>query len=171
MSETVIMQQLAEAVTLDPGWRVLAPYFSGENQSFGIHLAVMVEPYLSYVLAGRKTIESRFSKNLIPPYMHIAPDDLVLLKAGPVVGAFRTASVECVDFDETAKRRLRQDYSDAICADDEFWGTRDDKNYATLIGIADVLNLPPVPIAKRDRRGWLVLRSPNRMRDEQLHLL
>ena len=26
-----------------------------------IHMALMVEPYLSYILSGKKTIESRFS--------------------------------------------------------------------------------------------------------------
>ncbi len=32
------------------------------------HLAVMHEPYLSYVLEGRKTIESRFSRHRVAPF-------------------------------------------------------------------------------------------------------
>jgi hypothetical protein len=169
--ESLILEHLSDIVADDPAWFALSSYFSGDRSSSGIHLAVMIEPYLTYILSGRKTIESRFSKNLIPPYRRILPDDLVLLKAGPVVGAFRAGSVECVDLDQHEMNRLRTDYSDAICADDDFWYARDGKNYATLIGIAEVHVLPPVSIAKRDRRGWLVLRPSRASQVEQLSLL
>jgi hypothetical protein len=170
--ESIIMDQLARAVQDDPGWLVVSSYFSGDYKSSGIHLAVMAEPYLTYILNGRKTIESRFSKNLIAPYRQISPDDLVLLKAGPVVGAFRASSVECFDLDRGVKSRLRTEYSEAICADDDFWCERDDKNYATLISIAEVHVLPPLPVTKRDRRGWLVLRHSRTVQvSEQLSLL
>lgn len=171
MIESVILNHLSGVVMEDPAWSALSPYFAGDRKSSGIHIAVMSEPYLSYILDGKKTIESRFSKNLIPPYRHILPGDLVLLKSGPVVGGFHATSVEYVDLDRREMNRLRTDYSDAICADDDFWQARDGKNYATLIGVGEVHVLPPVPIAKRDRRGWLVLRSSRVSESEQLSLL
>ncbi|MCI9434957.1 MAG: hypothetical protein HFI86_06785 [Bacilli bacterium] len=36
-----------------------------------IHLGIFSEPYLTYMLEGKKTIESRFSKNKIVPYNKI----------------------------------------------------------------------------------------------------
>ena len=165
------MNQLSSAVTTHRDWDALAPYFANDDCACGIHLAVMVEPFLSYILNGTKTIETRFSKNLIPPYRRITPGDLVLLKAGPVVAAFQASSVECVDLDANEKARLRENYSREICADDAFWQSRNDRNYATLIGIGEVQRLTPVPVPKHDRRGWLVLRSPGALDSGQLTLL
>src|SRR5260370_3779511 len=154
------MDQLSWAVTTHRDWGKFAPYFASGDCSYGIHIAVMVEPFLSYILDGTKTIESRFSKNLIPPYRRITPGDLVFLKAGPVVAAFYASTVECVDLTDDGRTRLRRDYSADICADHAFWRERDDRNYATLIGIDDVQKLTPVAVPKHERRGWLVLRSP-----------
>lgn len=166
-----ILDQLSWAVTTYSDWDGLSPYFSGANSDYGIHLAVMVEPFLTYILDGRKTIESRFSKNLIAPYRRIAPGDLVFLKAGPVVAAFRASSVECVALDDAVRMRLRTNYSHEICADDAFWDERDDRNYATLIGIDGVERLTPVQVPKHDRRGWLVLRTPQVVGPQQLTLM
>lgn len=170
MSNT-ILDQLSWAVTTYPDWGGLASYFSGSNSDYGIHLAVMVEPFLTYILDGRKTIESRFSKNLIAPYQRVAPGDLVFLKAGPVVAAFRASSVECINLDNNERMRLRENYSNQICADDAFWDERDNRNYATLIGIDGVERLTPVSVPKRDRRGWLVLRTPQVIGPQQLTLM
>lgn len=171
MSNSSIMDQISRAVTTHRDWDRLTPYFSGGSCPYGIHLAVMVEPFLRYILDGTKTIETRFSKNLIAPYRRIAPGDLVFLKAGPVVASFRAASVECVDLNDYERVRLRECYSKEICADDEFWDQRDDRNYATLIGIEDVQRLTPVAVPKHDRRGWLVLRTPAVGASEQLALM
>ena len=55
-----------------------------------LHLGVFSEPCLSYMLEGKKTIESRFSKNKILPYEKIKEDDIVIVKAsgGNVVAYF-----------------------------------------------------------------------------------
>ena len=39
-----------------------------ELENANLHLGVFAEPWLSYMLDGRKTIESRFGKNRIAPY-------------------------------------------------------------------------------------------------------
>src|SRR5260370_23796787 len=92
------MDQLSWAVTTHRDWGKFAPYFAGDDCSYGIHIAVMVEPFLSYILDGTKTIESRFSKNLIPPYRRITPGDLVFLNASPGVAAFFASTGQCVYF-------------------------------------------------------------------------
>ena len=55
-----------------------------------LHLGIFSEPYLTYMLEGNKTIESRFSKNKIAPYKKISKEDIVLLKksSGKIVGYF-----------------------------------------------------------------------------------
>jgi len=54
----------------------------------GIHLAVLVEPYLSLILDGKKTIESRFSINRHAPFEQVQRGDVLILKrsSGPIEG-------------------------------------------------------------------------------------
>jgi hypothetical protein len=130
----------------------------------------MVEPFLTYILSGEKTIESRFSKHAIAPFERVAIDDLVLLKAGPVVASFRVSSTCFMALGHPdGLARVRATYGRAICAeDDEFWSVRAGKRYATLLGIADVRKLPPVNVPKSDRRGWVILR-PKRQASVERH--
>jgi hypothetical protein len=158
MSPTHILQQISEAADAYEDWNHLE-LFAEHSTGAGIHIACMVEPFLEYILEGRKTIESRFSKPLIPPYRSISAGDFVLLKAGPIVASFRASTVEFVELTHGRIRQLAEDHSGAICADEEFWTARADKNYATLIGVCDVRRLTPIKVDKQDRRGWVVLRD------------
>jgi len=157
MGETRILHQIADAAATYDDWKQLE-LFAGEP-GIGLHIACMVEPFLGYILEGRKTIESRFSKPLIPPYQRVAIGDVVLLKAGPIVASFRAASVEFIELNDYELARLIKNHSTAICADEEFWRTRADKRYATLLGISDVRKLTPLKVDKQDRRGWMMLRD------------
>lgn len=40
-------------------------------KSTNIHLGIFSQPYLTYMLEGKKTVESRLSKNKIAPYNQI----------------------------------------------------------------------------------------------------
>lgn len=105
-----------------------------------IHLAVVNEPYLRWILQGPKTIESRFSMHRTAPYRQVLPGDIVLMKrAGQAVQSYCIAG-EAMDYESTPEilRRLRETYSDAICADADFWRVRADKRYITLIPIQAV---------------------------------
>lgn len=171
--ENTLLEELQETAVSLPDWRPVDRLMSDHQSHPGVHLAVLIEPYLSYILAGRKTVESRFSKNAIAPYQRIDQGDLVFLKAaaGPVVGCFTVAWVKCSTLDENRLSRLRADYSSAICADETFWASRADRRYVTLVGISDVRALPSVQVSKSDRRGWIVLRSPGHQTEAQLSLL
>lgn len=158
MSEAALLSQLFDTTRDYGDWSVLRQAVADQR---AVHLAVMAEPYLSYVLEGRKSIESRFSKRAIAPYCQIGAGDLVLLKltGGPVVGCFTARHVEFVTLYAGELDRLRRNYSEAICADDEFWAQRTDKRYATLIGVKNHQSLSHAAVAKTDRRGWLLLHS------------
>lgn len=62
-----------------------------------IHLGIFSEPYLTYMLEGKKTIESRFSKNKIIPYNQITKDDIVIVK-NPVVMCWDTLQLKMYYF-------------------------------------------------------------------------
>lgn len=125
-----------------------------------VHLAVLVEPFLTHILEGRKTIESRFSVTRSPPYNRVSSGDLVLLKrsSGPVVGVLRVGHVENVELTAETWPAVRA-LSSSLCADANFWSSREAKRFATLLGVGDVRALPDMQIDKVDRRPWVVLRE------------
>jgi hypothetical protein len=127
-----------------------------------IHLAVFVEPFLQYVLEGAKSVESRFSTRRCAPFQRVAPGDIILLKAasGPVRGICAVAKTWFYDLRSFPLATLRERYADSICAtEDDFWRAREKAEYATLIKLRWVRELPPLSCPKRDRRGWVILKG------------
>jgi ASC-1-like (ASCH) protein len=148
---TRIQTELYNATQEYPAW---AAALSGH---ISVHIAVMAEPYLSYILIGKKTVESRFSIHRIAPYKQIRPGDLVLMKAGAIVGCFTAEWVEFHDLTQEPIENIAATHGDEICGDANFWAQKNSKRYATLIGVKDVRNLPPISVSKNDRRAWLML--------------
>jgi hypothetical protein len=134
-----------------------------EARGAGLHLAVFVEPYLGYVLAGQKTVESRFGVRRAPPFGCVEAGDIVLLKsaAGPVVGLARVTHVWSYRLGRGTWQEIRERFGPALCLDDEeaFIAARASRRFATLMRFADVLAVAPIPVIKRDRRGWVVVRA------------
>lgn len=124
------------------------------------HLAVMHEPYLSYVLAGRKSIESRFSRHRVAPFDQVGVGDLLLLKSqsGPITGVATVSHVDSYILDPATWASIRERFSAALCAeDDTFWIERREARFATLMRLASARPIEPMPVEKRDRRPWVVL--------------
>jgi hypothetical protein len=134
----------------------------------GVHLAVLVEPYLSFILNGTKTIESRFSINRCAPFGSVHEGDIVLLKrsSGPVVGLCRVSSVWNFRLEPKTWSEIRKEFAEALCAQDPiFWDERKGASYATLMKIDNVLEIPPLRVNKRDRRGWVILKKGGHQMD------
>jgi hypothetical protein len=112
------------------------------SSAIGVHLAVFAEPFLSLVLDGRKTVESRFSRVKCAPFELVSDGDIILLKkvAGPVCGLVLAKRAWFYELDKKVFARIR-------------------KSYATLIELAEPTTIPATPCDKRDRRGWVPLRS------------
>ena len=130
------------------------------SSPYTLHLAIFEEPYLEWILNGRKTIESRFSVHRVAPYGIVDPGDWLVLKrtSGPVLGLCRVTEVEFFELDSQTRERLRNKYSGPLCANDPaFWDARERSCFATMMHVGEVYRLPPVSCAKRDRRGWVVL--------------
>jgi len=126
----------------------------------GIHLAIFTEPFLSMVLSGEKTIESRFSRIRCAPYGEINSGDVILLKevAGPISGLALARQIWCYDLGVEPIDRIRHRFGAGIRADDAFWSSRASALYATLIELDAPASIEPLSCDKRDRRGWVSLR-------------
>jgi hypothetical protein len=157
-----LRSQLADCLGSDKAW---APALSRiDRRDSGLHLAVLIEPFHSWLLDGTKTIESRFSRVRCAPYGVLAEGDVIVVKksGGPVSGAFQASQVRSYQLTPDRIRELRGKFAAQICAeDDDFWTQRADCTYATLIDVAHVRALPGLPFPKKDRRGWVPLLSPS----------
>jgi ASCH domain len=125
------------------------------------HIVIMREPYLTRVLSGEKTVESRFLRVRAAPFDRVAPGDRLLLKrvGGPIV-ATATAGVvrQFADLNRERALALLAQFRDQLRLEDDFLPRVQLTRYAVLIWLADVQPLAtPRPYAKRDRRGWVVL--------------
>lgn len=147
------LREIRSSLRADPHWskKLVRPPT--------VHLGVFVEPFLSLVLSGAKTIESRFSTRRCAPFRRVEVGDIMLLKgaSGPVKGICEIAMAWYFDLRETSIDRVRDRFSSEICADDDFWHARRDAEFATLLKVRSVRELAPLHCPKRDRRGWVVL--------------
>jgi hypothetical protein len=158
----MLLQHLQAAATRDPRWSdVLGAQFDGEEAEVGIHLAVVLEPYLRFILDHSKSVESRFSRNGCAPFGRVEAGDVILLKrsSGPVVGLCTVSGVWDYRLTPDTLFEIKDRFGPAICPQEGFWESRRDAAFATLMRIDGAMPLPDLTIPKRDRRGWVVLRD------------
>lgn len=157
-----VINALGDAVKDDSFWNgYLSSLSTKENLSFSIHLGVFVEPFLQYILDGKKTMETRFSIVRCAPYERVESGDVVLLKksGGDVVGLCRIRSVRFYKLEKDSWDEIKT-FARDICAEDpEFWEQRKRASFATLMRIHNVKVITPITVKKRDRRGWVILRE------------
>lgn len=157
-----LIDLLGEQLSNDDEWRDNIVKIVEDN-SIGVHLAIFTEPYLSLVCTGEKSIESRFSQSKITPYDRVNKGDVVLIKesGGYVKAVFVAGDVRFYTF--LNKKRLieiEETYGRSICThyDSNFWESRADANFATLIEITELRILKPFLIDKNDRTAWSTLK-------------
>ena len=139
---------------------------SGQICDFTLHLAVLREPYLKFILEGKKTIETRFARRPCPPFERVGKGDVILLKRTPgdVVGVCIVEQAWFYRLDSESLATIESKFGRAICpADASFWEQRKEATVATLMLISNVAQIPPFKIEKRDRRGWVVFQSSKEM--------
>ncbi|MDE5888746.1 MAG: ASCH domain-containing protein [Bacilli bacterium] len=124
-----------------------------------IHLGVFSEPCLSYMLEGKKTIESRISKKRIAPYHNINKDDIVVVKksGGGVVAYFTIKDIKFIDLNKVSIKEIEATYSKELCVSDEFWEQKKDSSYATLMFIDKLVKVNSFKINKKGMQTWVVL--------------
>lgn len=123
-----------------------------------IHLALMVEPYLSLILSGKKTIESRFSKKKIIPFNNISKGDIVILKktGGGLAAVFEAGDIHFIQIESaTDLKEIKENYGNALCLEDEFWERKKDAKYVSLINITHMQAISSIVVKKANRQSWL----------------
>ncbi len=134
-----------------------------ELRSKAIHLGIFSEPYLTYMLEDKITIESRFSKNKMMPYNQIAKDDIVIVKksSGDVLSYFTIKDVLFFDLNTTSIEGIKSKYNKQLCVDETFWINKKNSSYATLIIIDKLFNLKPFHVNKKGMQTWIKLKESN----------
>jgi ASC-1-like (ASCH) protein len=158
---------LSALLSGDAAWEPYLESFS--NRKSSLHLAVFRRPYLENILSGKKSIESRFSKNRCAPYGKVSQGDIVLLKraGGPTQGVCIVSDVWNYRLNKKAWDEIRRDFlQEMFITDPGFLHERRKAVYATLMRLQHVRRIESLVYHKRDRRGWVVLRH----RQEQTSL-
>lgn len=140
-----------------------------------VHLAILIEPYLSLILKGEKTIESRFTKNRIAPYCQAKEGDIILLKksGGGIVGVAEIDKAEFHTLESEPNAaiskfmgwdgrsnisEIRANFNDQIRATPEFWESKQNARYASLLYLKNVAPLSePTPFPRQHGSAWLIL--------------
>ena len=93
-------------------WRDHLKSVSQAELDVGLHVAVFVEPYLTFVLDGRKTVESRFGVYRNPPYQSIREGDIY----SPRIPNLEPLTVELAHFIGVArgKEQVRVSAADGV---------------------------------------------------------
>lgn len=160
----ITTETLIPAVENDQFWAgYLSQLVAGQLPRVGLHLAIFVEPYLTFILNGRKTVESRFGVKRGAPYGRVARGDILLLKrsSGPVQGICLVSDAWFYKLHPGSWTELRDEFAEALCAQDPaFWAERQHASFATLMRVSSARGIQPFMIQKQDRRGWVVLRQP-----------
>src|SRR5690348_3798482 len=87
------------------------------SNRFTLHLAIFQEPYLTFIMDGRKKIETRFAKRPCPPFQRVSTGDVVLLKesGGDIVGLCEVEEVWFYNLDPDAFKFIKHNFGELIC--------------------------------------------------------
>lgn len=157
--QTQLFSSLQKEFLHKPVWRQFYSSYADSGRK-RLHLAIFVEPYLRFILEGKKTVESRFSVNLCAPHGRVEKGDIVLLKrsGGSIVGVCQILNVWFYELDPNSWRDIRREFTQSLCAQaPDFWKARQHASYATLMRVGRVTRIGPIDCSKKDRRGWVVI--------------
>jgi ASC-1-like (ASCH) protein len=129
----------------------------------------MQQPYLEKIITGQKTIESRFTKVRCPPFGAISPGDKIYFKkaGGPVIAKGLAEKVMFYsDLNGEKIRDITSAFSDGLQVESSFIDCKQASRYCTLIFLCNVVRVKPFRVDKKDRRGWVVMKSQNRRLSE-----
>ncbi|MDD9729195.1 hypothetical protein PVW46_04645 [Mameliella sp. AT18] len=124
-----------------------------------MHVAIFSEPFLSFLKAGQKTVDTRLSSVRCAPYGYVSPGDLVLVKenSGPITAVTRVSYTEYFATAYHSLDVIRADYGTRILAGDDFWRSKQNARFASVIHVEQTTGFAPIEFAKTDRRGWVAL--------------
>jgi len=125
-----------------------------------IHVAILKKPYISLILSGQKTVESRLTKTAVPPLNVIKPGERIFIKAsgGPFMATAVAGLIEQYkDLKPSDIHRLSRQYKKAVCGSDEYAELKKHSRFAVYIHLDQVEPLEIGPVYTKSMRAWHVL--------------
>jgi hypothetical protein len=162
-----IIDQLIKELERNTEWREEYVKLTKNDSSIGVHLAIFTEPYLTLLLEGKKTIESRFSIKNLSPFGKVSSGDIILVKRGGglILAAFVVENVLYYNRLNSPKlQEIEKKFGRLICTyvDQDFWKSRLQVKYGTLINVGKLMHFTPFESNKADRTAWATLRTKSR---------
>lgn len=129
-----------------------------------VHLAIFSEPFLTYLLSGKKTLESRLSMNRMAPFGMVAKGDIVVVKksGGDICAIFRISEVQFYSkLNPEIIKRIDERYGSKILwnLDPAFLLSKADAKFLTLISISSLHRISGITTEKNDRGAWVTIRK------------
>lgn len=119
------------------------------------HLAIFSKQAVEQIFAGKQTIETRFSIHRIAPFGQVSAGDIVYIKptGKEICGQFVVKKVISIEGMEAKDWDLVKSFGNDINLGKQI------SRFATIIFIdrLERFIVPPIKIAKKDQRGWVVL--------------
>lgn len=139
------------------------------------HLMIVHPRYIAPLLSGTKSLESRLGQDRRAPFGKVSPGDIVYIKpTGQRVVAkaivHRVDEFEDLNPDDIVN--LREVYNDRIMGGDQYWESKSNSKYATLIGFKKVSMLRddstvPAELLVANRNAWRIAGNPDESSDRQ----
>jgi ASC-1-like (ASCH) protein len=120
------------------------------------HVAIVLPRYLTLIAQGVKTVESRLTLTRREPLGQVRAGDVIYFVGKGGVGCVRckvTRVATFKDLDRGAVREIRDVHNHAILGSDEYWLSKIDAKYATLVWLRDAQPWSQMP-AYRDLPTW-----------------
>lgn len=103
------------------------------------HIALIDRSFADDLIAGRKTVESRFMKTRRAPFGAVQAGDLIVFKisGGQVIGTWRATWVrEFVGLSPAEMQTISRRYNSRILAPRCYWLAKRNARFGVLIGLA-----------------------------------
>jgi len=134
------------------------------------HVAILKPQWLSKILSGEKTIESRWYKSKKAPYKGINSGDIVYFKETGKPVTAKAVVKDALFFDSLNEAKVKgilQKYSSSIGIIPSSFPLFFDKKYCTLVFLKNVESIAPFDINKKgfgNMAAWLTLDSVDSIR-------
>lgn len=125
-----------------------------------IHVAILKRPYLKLILSGQKTVESRLTRNPLPPYNMIETGERIFLKAssGPFMATALAGTIEQhSNLTPTELVKLHKSHQISVCGTDEYLQQKLESRYAVYVQLTHVEPIDVGPAYPKSMRAWHVV--------------
>lgn len=134
------------------------------------HVAILDRKYLTKILSGDKTIESRWSIYEIAPYKQVSTNDKIYLKVSGGKVIAKAKAGKCLFFDNLDSKenlRLFKKYNNKIKADKSYFNRIKNRKFCTLIFLKNVSEIPSFDINRNgfgSGAAWLPVKNINQFK-------